>query len=212
MMMLLLLLYDAAPPTNSPMRWESAIRAMEKWDARTPPPEGAVFFCGSSSIVRWDMANAFPMLATVRRGFGGSRIDDTTFHAHRILLPYRPGAIVFYAGDNDLASGRSAKRVRDDFRAFVAKVRRTHPDVPIHFIAIKPSVARWKLWPTIQEANRLIAAECDGKKTTFVDIVPAMLDAKGKPRPELLAKDGLHLSVEGYAIWNALVAKALASR
>jgi lysophospholipase L1-like esterase len=210
MLICLFLLCDAAPPLNSPMRWQNAIVAMQNRDVANPPPEGAIFFCGSSSIVLWDLPKAFPDWVTVKRGFGGSRIPDSTFFAGRLILPYKPGAIVFYAGDNDIAAGHSPQKVRESFRAFVASVRTVHPEVPIHFIAIKPSVARWKLWPKMQEANRLIAADCDGKKLNFVDITPPMLDAQGKPRAELLAKDGLHLSPAGYAIWNDLLRKALA--
>jgi lysophospholipase L1-like esterase len=206
---LLLLLCDAAPPPNSSSRWESAVRAIEKRDAKTPPPGGAVFFCGSSSIVRWDLPKSFPTLRTVNRGFGGSKIADSTFFAHRLVLPHNPSAIVFYAGDNDLGGGLTPERVRDDFRAFVARVRTKLPDVPIHFIAIKPSIARWKSWDRIQKANALIRADCDGKLVTFIDVAAPMLGDDGTPRRELFVKDGLHLSPAGYAIWNALVLKAL---
>lgn len=209
MLPLLLLVCHVAPPVHSSYRWESAIRALEKRDALTPPAEGAVFFCGSSSIVLWDLPKAFPDLRTVKRGFGGSKIADTTFFAHRILLPYKPKAIVFYAGDNDLAGGYTPERVRNDFRAFVAVVRTKHPTVPIHFVAIKPSLARWKSWGRIQQANALIKAECDGHLVNFIDITGPMLGADGKPRAELLAKDGLHLSPAGYALWNEIVREAL---
>ena len=43
----------------------------------------------------------------------------------------------------------------------------------------------------------------------FVDVVPAMLGADGKPRPELFVKDGLHLSPKGYDLWTGLVKAAL---
>jgi lysophospholipase L1-like esterase len=36
-----------------------------------------------------------------------------------------------------------------------------------------------------------------------VDIVPQMIGADGKPRKELLVEDGLHMTPEGYKIWNA---------
>jgi lysophospholipase L1-like esterase len=37
---------------------------------------------------------------------------------------------------------------------------------------------------------------------TFVDIVPQMIGADGKPRKELLLEDGLHMTPAGYKIWN----------
>jgi len=32
-----------------------------------------------------------------------------------------------------------------------------------------------------------------------------MLDSAGKPKPELFAPDGLHLSEKGYALWRDIV-------
>jgi len=82
-------------------------------------------------------------MATINRGFGGSQICDSTEFADRIVIKYKPGLIVFYAGDNDINAGKSAEQVHVDFTAFVAKVRESLPKAPILFISIKPSIARW---------------------------------------------------------------------
>src|SRR4051794_21682355 len=114
---------DGKDKPKSPFeRWEKAIAAMEKADKDRPPPEGGIFFCGSSSIVRWDLKKSFPNLPVANRGFGGSQIADSTHFAPRIILPYKPKTIVFYAGDNDLASGKSPEAARDDFVAFAKAV------------------------------------------------------------------------------------------
>ena len=44
----------------------------------------------------------------------------------------------------------------------------------------------------------------------YVDIATKLLDATGRPRPELLREDGLHLSPAGYAIWIAELRPLLA--
>ncbi len=207
-MLLLLLALLADEPKKSPSdRWEKAIAAMEKRDKEKPPAEGAVFFCGSSSVVRWPLEMSFPGRKVVNRGFGGSQIADSAHFAPRIVTPHRPGAIVLYAGDNDIAGGKTPETVLADFRAFVKAVREKLPDVPIYCIAIKPSVARWKLWPKIQKANEMIREECGvaGKRLAFIDITAAMLDGDGMPRPELFVKDGLHLSEAGYKVWTRIV-------
>lgn len=192
-------------------KWEQEIAAIEAKDKESPPPENALLFIGSSSIRLWDLAAAFPGEKTINRGFGGSELADSTHFAPRLVFPHRPRQIILYAGDNDLANGKSAERVAADFADFVIAVRKELPEIPIAYIAIKPSLARWKLWPAIQAANAAIRAHCEGEPAlTFIDIATPMLGEDGRPRKDLLVDDGLHLNPQGYAVWNDAVRKALA--
>ena len=193
---------------SSPTRWEATIAKFEEKDRQEPPPKDPVLFVGSSSIVRWDVPRWFPDMVTLNRGFGGSQIHEVTFYADRIVSPYRPKLIVFYAGDNDIASGATPDEVLDRFQHFVRKVRESCPSAPIVFISIKPSLARWHLIDSIRRANRMIQDFCQNHpdlKLSFVDVDQAMLGEDGKPRPELFVKDGLHLSEEGYRLWTQLL-------
>ena len=45
----------------------------------------------------------------------------------------------------------------------------------------------------------------------FVDISGVMLDAQGRPRPELFREDGLHMKPAGYALWTAALRPVLAA-
>src|SRR5277367_4235574 len=104
-------------------RWEKEISAYEASDKTNAPPKGAILFVGSSSIRKWTtLARDFPGKQVINRGFGGSEIADSTALADRIIFPYAPRIIVFYAGDNDLASGKSAEKVFADFQAFLKKI------------------------------------------------------------------------------------------
>ncbi len=195
---------------NNFARWEKSIAAHEQRLKENPPQPQSVFFVGSSSIVRWDVEKSFPGKGYVNVGFGGSIIADSTHFAPRIITPFRPSTIVFYAGDNDIARGHSAEQVLNDFRQFVAVVRQDNPQCRILFIAIKPSLARWKLYEVQKKANALVKDFCQQEKgLVFVDIVPRMLNADGQPIPELFVKDGLHLSDQGYEVWNAEIRKLL---
>lgn len=148
------------------------------------------------------LADDFPGVPTINRGFGGSWIADSTYFADRIVVPYHPELIVIYAGDNDIAEGRSPQQVIDDFKGFVGRVCRDLPHVAIAFLSIKPSVARAAVWPQMRAANDGIARWSRAQKdVTFVDVTERMLDARGQPRPELLREDGLHMQPAGYAIW-----------
>jgi lysophospholipase L1-like esterase len=115
------------------------------------------------------------------------------------VLPYRPRAIVVYEGDNDVWKGVEAVEIRDTFCKFVRKVHAQLPETRIYFLAIKPSYKRRSKWSTMVEANRLIAAECDGdRRLRYVDIVPVLLDENGKVRRELFTTDDLHMNRSGY--------------
>lgn len=185
-----------------PARFESEIAAFEWQDAKNTAPRDAVLFVGSSSIRMWPAAKHFPNDTVINRGFGGAHISDVVHFVDRIVLPYKPRAIVFYAGDNDIAAGKSPERVAADYGNFCDIVQSKLPGTPIIFISIKPSLARWSKWPAMREANRLIE---DYSKSNdhleYVDIAKPMIGAKGEPRKELFIADGLHLSEKGYRVW-----------
>jgi lysophospholipase L1-like esterase len=205
---------EVAPPPRAVdpfAKWEKNVAAIEKRLAAAPPKPGAVFFAGSSSVVQWDLKKSFPDAAYVNVGFGGSVIADSTHFAPRILTPFQPGTVVLYAGDNDIGRGGKPEQVLADFTAFVAVVRKGNPDCRVLFVAIKPSLARWKLFEAQQKANALVKEFCEKEKgLAFVDVVTPMLGADGTPRPELFVKDGLHMTPKGYELWTATVRKALA--
>ena len=187
--------------------FEKEIAAFEEADHKAAPPKDAVLFIGSSSIRFWKtLAADFPNIAVINRGFGGSRIADSTRYAERIVFPYHPRRIVMYAGDNDIAAGRTPQQLLSDFQAFVAKVRAELPDVPISYISIKPSPLRWKMVDNIKEANALIEQETKtGKNLEYIDVFTPMLGADGLPRPELFRPDHLHMVDKGYQLWTSII-------
>ena len=191
-----------------PTRFEAEIRAFEAADRATPPPPGGVVFIGSSSIRAWtNVAADFPGVPVLNRGFGGSTLADVVYYMDRILLPYRPRLVVLYAGDNDLAAGRSPERVVADYRAFVARVRSTLPGARVVFVSIKPSPSRRTLIPRMRETNqRIQAIIARDSLQTYVDVFTPMLGRAGQPRPELFVGDSLHMTRAGYLLWHARLA------
>ena len=199
------------PP--DPAHWKPEIEVFVAQDRIQPPQQHGVLFIGSSSIRFWapTLASDFPGVPVIDRGFGGSTIADSTYYADRIVTSYRPAVIVMYAGDNDIDEGLSTRQVAGDFRAFVARVRRELPEVAIVYLSIKPSLARWSLWPRMREANDLIRDwAASQRQVRFVDVASRMLDANGKPRTSLFRPDGLHMSPAGYAIWVKALEPVLA--
>ena len=195
-----------------PARFAAEIRAFAEADEKAPPPVRAVLFVGSSTIRLWPTAARFPDWPIINRGFGGSHISDVMHYLDVTVLKYAPDVIVFYAGDNDIADGKTPQRVLEDYRRFVDRVHAAVPATDIIFVPIKPSGLRWALWPTMREANGLIRTYTDGhRRLHYADVVPVTLGPDGQPKPELFLADRLHLSPAGYDEWTPIVAKAIAA-
>ncbi len=195
----------------SPAHWASEIAALTQDDASHPPPHDAVLFIGSSSIRLWSsLAVDFPGVPVINRGFGGSELADSVFYADRIAIPYHPRAIVLYAGDNDIAAGKSPERVAADFAAFREKIHAALPDARLFYLSIKLSPSRARFAPAMRRANELVAGDCAAHPhCTFVDLATPLLDGEGHPRPEFFKPDMLHLNASGYAAWTKVLAPLL---
>jgi lysophospholipase L1-like esterase len=194
---------NGSPADPDPNRFADQIESFAAWDSKNATPAEPILFVGSSSIRMWRTHDCFPELPVINRGFGGSHISDVIHFAERIVLPYEPKAIVFYAGDNDVAGGKSAQRVCEDYRRFLGLVHSALPRTKVIFITIKPSGSRWSLWSEMKRANDLIR---DLSKTDnrllFADLATPLLTANGTPDESLFLRDRLHLNARGYAAWT----------
>lgn len=186
-------------------KWEKEISAFEASDKTNPPPKGAVLFIGSSTIRLWKtLQQDYPSVKVINRGFGGSEIVDSTHFAERIIFPYEPSRIFFRAGGNDLWAGKSAEEVFDDFKDFVAKVRRKLPKTEIVFIGWNPTVARWSQVEKEKTLNSLVKEYVEhGERLAYIDTYSLPIGPDGKPRPELFMPDKLHFNAEGYKLLAA---------
>lgn len=188
--------------------WEKDIAAFSDSDKKEFPKKKKILFVGSSSIRGWHVLEKdFPGFYTINRGFGGSHLEDVNFYAPQIIFPYKPKLIVLYAGENEVVAGKSVESVFDDFKKFVASVRKNLPKTRIIVVSAKPSSARREFAPKFAELNSLIETETKkDKRLLYVDIGSPMLDARGEPKKEIFQVDRLHLNDKGYRIWrDALV-------
>ena len=196
-------------------RWDPAIQRFEEQDKVSPPPQNGIVFIGASSIVRWNLPEYFPELGAkaINRGFGGSQSVDAVRYVERIVVPYHPRIVVYYAGDNDVEANVPAREIARQFELFDQKVHAALPQTKIIFISIKPSIRRWKWIDTISSANAMVKAYCAKEKhLVFMDIERQMLGPDGKPNPDLLIADGLHMTPAGYRIWTAALTPLLKER
>ncbi len=193
-------------------RWRDSMAAFAAADRAQAPGHGGVLFVGSSTIRMWSqLAQDFrQMPVVINRGFGGSTMADCNYFARQLVTQYKPRQVLVYAGDNDLAEGRSPAQVLQSFEEFVHHVRAELPDARISYISIKPSPSRVGLMPKVRETNTLIAAHVRTlPNAEYIDIFTPMLAEDGKPRAELYGADMLHMNTAGYALWRGVIASHL---
>jgi lysophospholipase L1-like esterase len=201
-----LLMAGSAAAQEPTGRFEKELTAFAAADAALPPPRGEIVFVGSSTIVDWDTARYFPGLRIVNRGLWGSSLADAVRFVERLVIPHQPRLVVLYAGDNDIDAGRTTEEVTVQFERFVRAIHARLPQTRIVYIGIKPSPQRWITIDRMRATNAMIRAVCArDDRLAFVDVDGVMLGWDERPRRELYAEDGLHLSPQGYELWSSLV-------
>lgn len=196
------LVSQAQTPAPDFSRWEKDIAAFEQRDRTNPPPQNALLFVGSSTILLWKtLAEDLPNHKVINRGFGGSQIVDATHFAERLIFPHQPKMVLLRSGGNDINAGKSPEQVFADFKAFVAKVQGKLPKTEIVFIALSPSIARWEQADKGMALNAMVKQFTQtARRVRYLDAADISLSADGKPRPELFVEDKLHFNAEGYKL------------
>jgi lysophospholipase L1-like esterase len=192
---------------DKPRFWDD-VQTIKKFDQMYMPPANPILFIGSSSIRKWnDLERTFADYVVMNRGIGGAVTDDITYYVNEIVFPYHPRQIVIYVGENDAPEEKTtADSILNKTKHLVSVLRAQLPDVPVVYLAMKPSPSRVKYQAKVKAANDLIREYLKTEKnTTFIDIYRLMLTADGKLRPELFVEDMLHMNSEGYKIWRAAV-------
>lgn len=195
-----------------PARFSAAIDAFLAAEVESSPPQGAIVATGSSSMRGWHsrIDEDLAPLTVVARGFGGSNMLDVRHFLGDLVLRHRPRAVLLYEGDNDAALGATPEQIAGHFDAIVAAIHAEAPTTRIYVLAVKPSLARWQLWPVMAATNALFKLRAaNDPRITFIDIATPMLNDAGEPQEDLFVADGLHMNAAGYDIWRDTVAPVL---
>ncbi len=194
--------------------FENEILAFEKSDSIQFPPKDAVLFVGSSSIRLWKtLADDFPELQVINRGFGGSKTAEVLHYFDRIVKPYHPKTIVYFAGTNDLAGSVPPHEVVANVEEFIKKVAKLFPETNIIVFSNTIAVSRKHLRESYLETNTLLKEMLKKyPQTSYLDVTTPGLKPDGWPRPEIYGPDSLHLNATGYEMWKNLLKPLLLSQ
>src|SRR5262249_42896675 len=122
-----------------------------------------------------------------------------------------PETVVLLIGTNNL-NRNSAAEVADAISLVIHEFRKIWVDVHFVVVAIPPRELprSRKVLEKADQANRLVAAQCDGNRgVTFVDDEDRFLGSDGWINRTLYTGEGVHLTVEGYEVLAQLIRPAI---
>jgi lysophospholipase L1-like esterase len=200
----------ATIPEPDPARFQTEIDLFMEWDQKNSYPAPAILFIGSSSIRMWPTHLAFPDFPIINRGFGGAQTSDILYFYKQVVQPYEARVIVLYAGDNDIADGKTAIKVFGDYYELVNLILQDKPSAKIVYLPVKPSPSRFSLWKEMNKLNVMIQEfNLKNPRLFYVDVASAMLDSTGVPDKKYFIEDLLHLNEKGYQVWQMILAPRL---
>jgi len=198
----------AEAPYPDPERFRQNIEQFLAQENTARPPKNAIVALGSSSMLGWHgrIAEDLAPLSIIPRGFGGSNMYDARYFLKELVLRHKPRAVMLYEGDNDAALGASTEQVMQHFIAIVHTLHTELPDTRLYIFAVKPSIARWNIWPAMLNINEALKSFSETDPLiTYVDVATPMLGDDGRPIESIFVADMLHMNDRGYDIWRDAV-------
>ncbi len=202
-------LFSAKISAQQGFPFDNEIRAFKHQDSLNFPKPDGILFIGSSSIRKWtDLEQRFSTEPVIRRGVGGCELwQIVDYYTPYILFPYHPRKIFVYAGENDIAAGKKAEFVADEFEKLWGMIHDKLPKADIYFMSIKPSPSRIKYFAEVDKANALIKDWLKGKPRSMYIDVATVIYKPGTTVSDstLFQSDYLHLNSKGYDKWQKVL-------
>lgn len=148
---------------------------------------------------RWE--ELFPEISIKNRGIPG---DTTTGVLARMahIVAAKPAAVFLKIGTNDLTRVPQRAVSYQQYRQIIATIQSGSPNTDIYVQSLLPRSVQFR--EEVEAYNEEIRALADELNVTYIDLYPAFLAADGSLRDEL-TRDELHLTGEGYQLWQALL-------
>ncbi|AJG98242.1 hypothetical protein LF65_01637 [Clostridium beijerinckii] len=148
-------------------------------------------------------------LDTVNLAIGGTTVKSWETLYPKLIVPYKPKAIVFYVGSNDINGGIWSKTGDETFaliKQLFINIEAELGQVPIYYVSIAPTISRQNVWQDSNRCNELMEEYCKEKDNLhFINCTQALLNSDGSLKKEIYGKDLLHFNELGYKIWTPVI-------
>lgn len=187
------------------------ITATAKW-THQGEKDVTYFFLGASTISKdfwYTYGGQFTDANSANLGVPGTKVEDwidkiTTDD----VLQYNATNIILHIGLNNVNDGQeSDEKVIERLTALFAGLKEIYPNAHIYYVSIIKNVAFKDNEATYTNINNWVKTQ---EGITFIDVAKYITkDASGTPHMQWFASDGLHPSVDGYAVFHREIATAL---
>lgn len=172
-----------------------------------------VVFLGNSITDNW--AKFTPFFADngfIGRGISGQTTYQFLARFFPDVIELRPAVVVINGGTNDVAENTcpyNENTTFDNIKAMVAMSRR-HGIRPVMTSVLPAAVFPWRKEISdapekIKALNERLKAYAAAEGIPFVDYYSLLVDSDGRSLPKSYGYDGVHPTVDGYAVMEAAV-------
>ena len=164
-----------------------------------PGAQGDVVMLGDSITHGGEWSEMFPGLPIKNRGISGDTTTDVLLRLDPIIAA-KPAAVFVKIGTNDLQRVPDRAVSYRQYRQIVTRIQAGSPGTRIYLQSLLPREAAMR--EEVEGYNRQIKAMAAELGVDYIDLYPAFLAPDGSIRDELTL-DELHLSGEGYRVWQS---------
>jgi lysophospholipase L1-like esterase/dienelactone hydrolase len=181
------------------------------------PNENRVIFLGNSITEGWARvdSNFFAQHNYIGRGISGQTSTQLLLRFRQDVLSLKPKAVVLHIGTNDIAENTGP--YNPDFTLgniqSMVEIAKANGLIVILASILPATNFEWRRSvgnrsDMIVDLNKRIKAYADKNKLSYIDYHTAMKNDKNGMNPDL-AEDGVHPTMKGYKIMEALVEEAI---
>lgn len=180
--------------------------------------KGRVIFMGNSITEGWvnEDADFFISNGFVGRGISGQTSYQFLLRFREDVLKLNPEMVVINAGTNDVAENTGIYNEEYTMGNIISMVELARANgIKVILTSVLPAAAfGWN--PTIKDAsqkieslNKRILVYATEERIPYVDYYGAMVYGANKALNPAFTKDGVHPTIEGYKIMEALILKTI---
>ena len=171
-----------------------------------------IVLAGSSTLDYWAGAfSAFSPYSIVNNAVGGSTVSYWLNYYQKLIVQYKPSAVVVYVGANDIGNGnrKTGIETAEDVILLLSKLRSALKKTPVYYISVCPCPGRPEAGRQISDCNARVRKWCSAKANVYYIDAASYISKNGIAQEQYYLSDGLHPNSAGYAVWKKRVAQVI---